>query len=196
MKDFENLFFTDASSFRKWLKENYDKSPGIWLTFYKSHSGKECIKHGEALDTALCYGWIDSIIKRTDEFKYVVKFTPRTNTSKWSDANKKRVIELIRDGKMTDAGLKKIDIYLKTGKVSWEIAERPVRNKDHVAAPEYLLGELSKNEPALSNFLKLAPYNQRLYILWVTSAKREDTIRRRLAEAVELLKGNRKLGLK
>ncbi|MDX1830450.1 MAG: hypothetical protein R3342_13000 [Lutibacter sp.] len=80
----------------------------------------ECIKYSEALEEALCFGWIDSIIKKVDSYQYLRKFTPRKNSSKWSDVNKKIVLSLIEKGKMTELGLKKIDIYLKTGKVYWK----------------------------------------------------------------------------
>lgn len=196
MKDLENIYFANEPSFRDWLKINHDKSQGIWLVFYKKHTGTECIGYQEALDVALCYGWIDSIIKKLDETKYVRKFTPRINTSKWSETNKKRVHVLIKNGKMTEAGLLKIDSYLKTGKVSWTTAGTLKKEKNKLIIPEFIINEFAGNEPALSNFNNLAPSFQRLYVLWITTAKRDVTIRARLKEAIELLKENKKLGLK
>jgi len=196
MKELENLHFANRASFRDWLKINHDKSPGIWLIFYKKHTETECIEYHEALDEALCFGWIDSIIKRIDEFKYARKFTPRTNTSKWSEFNKRRVDELIKNGKMTETGLKKIDSYLKTGKVIWTTTETRKKKPGDLFVPEFIINEFAKNEPALSNFNKLAQTYQRYYILWITNAKREITKKNRLEESIRLLKENKKLGLK
>lgn len=196
MKDLENYFFADESSFRKWLNENHDKSPGIWMIFYKKQTGTECIKYPEALDTALCFGWIDSIIKKVDETQYARKFTPRTNVSKWSEFNKRRVGELIRNGKMTEAGLSKIDSYLKTGEVKWSVSEKSERRSGKFQIPRFIIDEFAGNEPALTNFNGLPPYQKRYYVLWITDAKMDITIKKRLKESVMLLKENKKLGLK
>jgi uncharacterized protein YdeI (YjbR/CyaY-like superfamily) len=196
MIELESLHFADESSFLDWLKNHHDKSPGIWLVFYRKNTGKECIKYNEALDAALCYGWIDSIIKKLDDYKYARKFTPRTNTSNWSEFNKRRVLELIETGKMTEAGLRKIDLWLRTGKVDWTIKGKKLKKPEKTTVPQFIIDEFSANEPALSNFKKLAPSHQRRYVLWITQAKREITIGKRLKESINLLKENSKLGLK
>ncbi|MGV8093567.1 MAG: YdeI family protein [Mangrovibacterium sp.] len=157
----------------------------------------ECIKYNEALEEALCFGWIDSLIKKVDDNQYLRKFTPRTNNAKWSEVNKKIVLSLMGKGKMTEEGLKKIDIYLKTGKIDWTSKGlKEDKRKEGVNVPDFILKEFAKNEPALTNFNHLAPTYQRHYILWITSAKREETILSRLKESIGLLKENRKLGLK
>ncbi|PKP03159.1 MAG: hypothetical protein CVU11_09350 [Bacteroidetes bacterium HGW-Bacteroidetes-6] len=192
MKELEHIYFINRVSFRDWLEKNHNKSFGIWMVFYKKHSDKECIKYNEALEEALCFGWIDSIIKKVDNDRYVRKFTPRINVSKWSDLNKRIVLSLIEEGKMTKAGLQKIDIYLKTGRVDWESKE--LKKEFHI--PDFILKTFAENEPALTNFNNLAGTHKRHYILWITSAKKEETILNRLKESIELLKENRKLGLK
>lgn len=192
----ESLYFADENSFRDWIIINHDKSPGIWLVFHKKKTGIKSIGYNEALDVALCYGWIDSIIKRIDESRYARKFTPRTNTSKWSDVNKKRVDELIERGEMTETGLKKIDSYLKTGKVNWTTTVASgIKTKD-INIPDIIKNAFAENEPALSNFYSLAPTYQNQYILWITNAKREITISNRLKESINLLKENKKPGLR
>ena len=123
MKELEQIYFKSKESFRSWLEGNFDKSSGIWILFYRKHVSIECIEYIEALEEALCFGWIDSIIKKIDKDQYVRKFTPRTNKTKWSALNKKMVITLIEKGRMTEEGLKKIDVYLKTGRVDWENKE-------------------------------------------------------------------------
>jgi len=120
MGELEHIYFDSKESFRSWLEENHDKSPGFWMIFNKKHINIECINYTEAMEEALCFGWIDSLIKKIDNEQFVRKFTPRTNKAKWSELNKKMVTALIEKGRMTDEGLRKIDVYVKTGKVDWK----------------------------------------------------------------------------
>jgi len=197
MKELEHIFFENRESFRKWLELNHNENPGIWMIYFKKHTNKSCIEYSEALEEALCFGWIDSTLKRIDNERYIRKFTPRTNTSNWSEVNRKLVLSLISNGRMTEAGLKKIDVWLKTGKFEWKPDSKITdvgRKEFHV--PGYFLKALSENEPALTNFNSLARSYKRQYVLWITSAKREETILKRIKESVELLKQNQLLGLK
>jgi len=196
MAELENVHFRDENEFRQWLEANGEKSQGIWMLYYKKHTGIRTIEYSDALDCALCYGWIDSIIRKIDDDIYARKFTPRTDIRKWSDVNKKRVEQLILDGKMTKAGLSKIESYVKTGKVTWtndNQVKKPVIGHE---IPFFIADELKRNEPAYANFCNLAPSFRKQYLLWITSAKREETKMNRLKESVILLKENRKLGLK
>ena len=167
------------------------------MIYYKKHTEKECVEYKDALEEALCFGWIDSTIKKVDDESYLRKFTPRTNISNWSDVNKKIVLSLIETGKMTQAGLNKIDVYLKTGKVEWKLKESKSNNKEKTFyIPDFILKAFADNEPALTNFNGLAKTYKRHYILWITTAKREETIQKRLTESITLLKENKKLGMK
>lgn len=196
MQDLDQLFFKNNNTFRSWLKDNHDKSPGIWLIFYKKHTNVECITYTEALDEALCHGWIDSTRKRVDDEKYIQKFSPRKNTLNWSDVNKLKVLALIKQGKMTEIGLNKIDEYIKTGKFTWKLEEEKEKKETGVEIPAFIVNEFSNHEPALSNFNNLAKSYKKQYIGWICSAKREETKLRRLGEAVKLLKENKKLDMK
>lgn len=197
MRELEQLHFNSRESFRCWLEKNHDKSIGIWMIFYRKQKNIECIKYVEALEEALCFGWIDSIIKKVDDGKYVRKFTPRTSTSKWSDTNKKIVLSLIEKGKMTEAGLRKIDIYLKTGRVDWAFkGTKEDGEKKEFHVPDFIREAFAENEPALTNFNNLARTYKRHYILWITNAKKEETIQKRLEVSILLLKENKRLGLK
>ena len=197
MTELEHKYFNNRKSFRNWLEKNHANSPGIWMIYYKKHADTECIEYNEALEEALCFGWIDSIIKKVDDDTYVRKFTPRTNISQWSDLNKRTVLSLIEKGKMTEAGLNKIDVYKKTGRVDWVSEElQSEKEKKAIHIPGYILKAFAENEPALTNFNNLAPTYKRPFILWITNARREETVLKRLKESVELLKENRKLGLK
>ena len=121
-----------AKEWRKWLEKNHLKEKSVWLIMYKKDSGIPSVYYPDAVTEALCFGWIDSIIKKVDDDQYVRKFTPRTDLSKWSDLNKKTVLSLIEKGKMTEIGLEKIDIYLKTGKVDWkrDVSKKYEENKE------------------------------------------------------------------
>jgi len=197
MKELEHLYFETRASFRNWLEKNHDNNQGIWMIYYKKHTGTGFIEYREALEEALCFGWIDSTLKRIDDERYVRKFTPRTNTSNWSDVNRKIVLSLIEKGLMTEAGLKKIDVWVKTGRVKWETGAKKTGIRDReLKVPESFLKALAENEPALMNFNNLSKSNKRPYVYWITSAKREETINKRLKEAIELLKENKLLGLK
>lgn len=196
MKELEQIFFSNRKSFHNWLQRNHDKSSGIWIIFYKKHVHVECIEYNEALDEALCFGWIDSIVKKIDHNRYARKFTPRTNTSKWSEVNKKKVTALLKAGRMTEMGLNKIDTYLRTGRVEWEDKGIKEEKTKEIHISDFIIEELARNEPALTNFNNLAQTYKGHYLHWITAAKREETIRKRLKESVELLKENKKLGLK
>ena len=106
---------TTRGDWRTWLERNHDAQSEVWLVFYKKHTGKPTIPYDSAVEEALCFGWIDSIIKRVDNERYVRKFTPRKGRSIWSKLNKKRASKMIREGRMTEAGLKMIDEAKKSG---------------------------------------------------------------------------------
>jgi uncharacterized protein YdeI (YjbR/CyaY-like superfamily) len=196
MKELEYIYFKNREELRNWLQKFHDTCSGIWVIFYKKHLKIECIKYQEVLEEALCFGWIDSIIKKIDEDKYVRKITPRVDTKNWSELNKKIVNELIKKGRMTQAGLRKIDCYLETGTVDWK-SKKPERKRIHNSdIPDFIFEELARNEPALINFNNLAPTYKRHFIVWITYAKKAETVRARLKESIRLLKDNKKLGLK
>lgn len=195
MDELSQLYFQNRAAFRRWLKNNHLSSPGIWMVFYKKHTGQPNIGRREATEEALCYGWIDSIIKKVDSEKYLVKFTPRSNLSNWSDVNKNLVLRLIKENRMTEAGLNKIDVYREKGTLPWKKGELK-KKKKKVEVPSYIRDALAKHEPARANFNALAPSYQRQYVEWITSAKKEETRQKRLAEAIQRLKQNKKLGMK
>ena len=191
MKSMKEMHVTTRSEWRKWFVQNHDKSSGIWLIFYKKHTGKSTLEYDAAVEEALCFGWIDSIIKKIDEEKYARKFTPRKRDSHWSKLNRKRVEKVIREGRMTAHGLVKIEAAKKSG--LWDENERPEIN---VQMPEELEEALAKNKKAKGHFDQLAPSYQKHFMLWILTAKRKDTKERRVEESIRLLEQGRKLGLK
>lgn len=159
--------------------------------FYKKERGRPGLKYEESVEEALCFGWIDSIIKRIDDDKYCRKFTPRKKDSSWSDINRKRVEKVIKEGRMTPFGLAKIEAAKRSG--SWEIDSRPLIRRD---IPQELSEALARNRKAKDFFEKLAPTYRRHFIGWIVTAKRPETRARRLNESLALLGRGEKLGLK
>lgn len=176
---------SDRSDWRKWLEKNHASSSGIWVVFFKDHTGVKTLSYQESLDEALCFGWIDSLIKRLDDDRYARKFTPRKPASKWSDINRKRWTELKLAGELMPAGL----------------AAAPTDNsyhrKPHVPAlPAYIAKALKANTEAWRFFQALAPSHRRQYVAWIHTARLPATRDRRIKETIRLLSAGRKLGLK
>lgn len=108
MKTTKKLYVKSRDEWRSWLQNNHAAEKEIWLIYYKKHTGKPRIPYDDAVEEALCFGWIDSIVKRIDDEKYIQKYTPRKDKSIWSELNKKRTEKMIKQGRMTEAGLIKI----------------------------------------------------------------------------------------
>jgi uncharacterized protein YdeI (YjbR/CyaY-like superfamily) len=187
----KKLYVTNREQWRNWLREHHGGEGGVWLVFYKKETRKPTIGYEDAVEEALCFGWIDSIIKKIDETKYVRKFTPRKDKSKWSALNRKRANKMIKEGRMTDVGLAKIKTARKTG--LWEKDDRPRISFD---VPPELAKALAENKKAKENFDKLAPSYRRQYIGWIAVAKRAETKKRRIKESIALLEKGKKLGMK
>jgi uncharacterized protein YdeI (YjbR/CyaY-like superfamily) len=191
MKISDELYVTSRSEWHDWLRKNHDTKKEVWLIFYKKHTGKPSIPYDDAVEEALCFGWIDSIIKRIDDERFARKFTLRKSGSRWSELNKKRARKMIEEGKMREAGLLRIEEAKESGE--WFKAA-PVRKE--LVIPSFVKEALAKNKKALNNFNNLAKSYKRQYVGWITSAKREETRRRRLAEAIKALEKNERLGMK
>jgi uncharacterized protein YdeI (YjbR/CyaY-like superfamily) len=189
------LHFINGNDWRNWLCENHSAHKEVWLIFYKNK--KPTITYESSVEEALCFGWIDSIIKKIDEEKYARKYTPRTNTLKWSASNIKRIRKLIAEGKMEEAGYSKLDktLYDPIKKVIL-IAEEPEQKAKELVVPDFIIAFFGNYPIALQNFKALAPSHKKQYVLWINNAKTEPTIQKRLNEAVNLLNENKKLGLK
>ena len=187
----EQVYVKTRKEWRDWLSRHHDKSNGIWLVFYKKHTGKPSLEYGEAVEECLCFGWIDSIIKRIDDEKYVRKMTPRSSGSRWSPLNKKRVIHLTEQGLMTPAGMKKVAEARKSG--LWNKADRL---NISVETPDELSRALAGNSKARLFFDGLAPSYRRQFIGWIAAAKKQETRARRVKESMALLEKGETLGMK
>lgn len=186
----KTLYVTDRAKWRAWLEENHASAREVWLVYYKKHTDRPRIPYDDAVEEALCFGWIDSTVRRLDEERFLQKFTPRKSKSNWCESNVKRARRLIDEGRMTKAGLEAI----AEGALDTKFEPKP-KSKE-VEVPRFISDALRKTKRAWENFGALAPSYRREYVNWITQAKRPETRERRLAEAARLLSENKKLGMK
>ena len=187
----KELYFTTRPQWREWLSRNHDKVNGIWLVFYKKETNRPGLSYDDAVEEALCFGWVDSLIKNLDGQRYARKVTPRNSKSKWSASNIKRVERLSKQKLMTQAGQNKIDAARKAG--LFKPAEAP---QISFAVPGEMKQALSRNKKAAIFFNTLAPNDRKRFIGWINIATRTETRMKRIREAIKLLEQEKKLGLK
>lgn len=181
-KDFEIISFELQEDWEKWLELNHKISEGIWLRFYKKGSGIASVNYSEALDEALCFGWIDSQLKSLDDKSYIQKFTPRRPKSIWSKRNIEHVIRLEKEGRMNPSGLKEVNAAKADGR--WTKAYDSPSNID---IPEDLINELKKDRKALAFFESLSKANKYAIAWRLQTAKKPETRERRLKTILEML---------
>lgn len=177
----------NRQQWRRWLETHYASSPGVWLIFHKNQSRvKHSIPYEDSVREALCFGWIDSLIRRLDDDRYARKFTPRRPTSKWSDSNRKRWADLKASGLLTVTGL-------AAAPTNNTYVPPPAIPED---LPVYIVKALKVNPKAWRFFQALAPSYRRYFVLWIHSAKRPETRAKRIRESLVLLAAGKKLGPK
>ena len=182
----EHLQFASRDEFRTWLNDNCMSSSGVWLLFGKS-GGPKTIKASEALEEALCFGWIDGQMQSIDDKTYVKYFSSRRENSKWSDKNKSLADKLEKQGLMTDYGREKIEKAKKNGQ--WNAPKtQPITDEEITA----LKGILKEHEPAYSNFLNMSPSVQKTYTRAYFDAKTDDGRDKRLSWMIGRLNKNLK----
>jgi uncharacterized protein YdeI (YjbR/CyaY-like superfamily) len=172
------IYASDRTCWRQWLEQNHQDSIGIWLVYYKVKSGHPSIKYSEAVQEALCFGWIDSKIQSLDESRYRQIFTPRKPKSVWSKLNKQYIEELIAQGQMTEAGLAKI-VAAKQD-LSWTILDEI----EALIIPEDLKQALALDETANRYFTAFNNSTKKNILLWIQSAKRTETRLNRIEKTV------------
>ena len=182
----KTLELRTRQEWRNWLQDHHSSESEIWLVFYKRHTGLDGISYGPVVEEALCFGWIDSIVRRLDDDHYARKFTPRNSDSKWSTINRRRYADLKARGLLAAPGLERAPTS-RSGD-----APRPSVS----VIPPYIERRLKANARAWEYFEQLAPSYRRAYVGWIDSAKQGATKERRLCEAVNLLAAGKKLGLK
>jgi uncharacterized protein YdeI (YjbR/CyaY-like superfamily) len=178
-----------VEQWRQWLDEHHDSESEVWLIFHKRHTRVPSIAYVDARDEAMCFGWVDSLVKRLDDSRYVIKFTPRKANSRWSTINRKRYAALKASGRLKPSGIDRAPNDRSYG-------PRPPRYQMPATLPRYIQVALRKHPAAWRYFEGLAPSHRRRYIGWIETAKHEETRARRLKEAIRLLIAGKPLGLK
>jgi len=173
------IFFSNQSELHKWFEKNYNKTQELIIGFYKKSSGIQSITYQEALDKALCFGWIDGIRRSIDEISYTIRFTPRKPKSYWSMVNIKRVIELKKLGRIQLPGLKTFEAR------DQEKSERYSNERKMVKLDSSYEKKLKANKKAWDYFQSKPPSYQRPAMWWIMSAKQEETRLKRLAKLIE-----------
>ena len=169
--------FTPSSlaDWRHWLAQNHDREQEVWLVYLKAARGKTNVDYESSVEEALCFGWIDSLIQKIDEEKYARKFNPRRVDSKWSETNKRRVVKVIREGRMTEVGMAKV-----TFDVNEVDTGKPKSRRPAVQMPEKMEQALKSRPGLWEAFQNISPSYRRNYILWLADARKPETFERRL----------------
>lgn len=179
-------------AWRAWLSANHDKVNEAWLVYYKEGSGKRGVGYESSVEEALCFGWVDSLIKKIDETSYARKFTPRKDDAKWSVVNKARAEKCIREERMTKWGMAKVESAKKSG--AWDNpVSKPVFD---LSMPPEFKKALLENPNAMERFKKLPISHRKEYLLWIVTAKKPETRERRIAESIRMLNEGKLLGLR
>ena len=180
MKVGKTLYVKNRAEWRRWLATHGKTAREIWLIYYKKNSGKPRIPYNDAVDEALCYGWIDGILKPIDDRKYAQRYSPRRKTSKLSDMNRERVRRLVKSGRMTKAGL---DAIAHTGKGS-------------ATLPADILARLKRDPATWKNFHKFPASYKRIRIGWIHAARhRREVFEQRLRYFLEMTAQNKRFGM-
>ena len=187
-KDPPIISFKTPEDWERWLVRNHEKTEGIWLRFFKKDSGIPTITYAQALDEALCYGWIDGQAKRSDEKSYLQKFTPRRRRSTWSKRNIEHIERLIKLDKLKPSGMREVETAKADGR--WKNAYASPKN---MLVPDEFLKELAKNKKA-NEFFKSLNKSDTYAIAWqIHNAKRPETRQRRIKKFADMLKRGEKL---
>jgi uncharacterized protein YdeI (YjbR/CyaY-like superfamily) len=181
-------YFRSATEFHRWLEKNHGDAAELFVGFHKKSSGEPSITYSEALDEALCFGWIDGVRKSVDETRYTIRFTPRRPKSKWSAVNTKRAGELKALGRMKPSGLAAFE-GREQGKAGYSYEERP-RELDGACEERF-----RAHPKAWEFFAAQPPGYRRMIIFWVMSAKKDETRLRRLEQLIDISARGERLGI-
>ena len=178
--DYPRVSAQTAAEWRRWLRDHHDKEPGAWLVSYRRITGKPAVEYDDAVREALCYGWIDSVVKPLDDERTISLYTPRKAGSGWSRSNKVRLKELVAQGRMSAAGLAKVATAKKDG--SWTLLD----SVEALALPPDLKKALGA--AGLKRFAALSKSKKREHLYALVTAKRPQTRAKRVADVVRSLK--------
>ncbi len=185
-KEIEIFYPKSRQEWREWLQDNHDKKQSVWLIYYKKKSNIPTVIYSEAVDEALCFGWIDSKSKPIDDEKFMQFFSKRKEKSVWSKVNKEKIERLTTEGLMTKAGFEIIEKAKQNG--SWTILDEA----EALTIPDDLEQEFEKRPNAKPYFLSLSRSDKRNILQWLVLAKRQETREKRISEIVELANKSQK----
>jgi uncharacterized protein YdeI (YjbR/CyaY-like superfamily) len=182
------LQFADVEPWETWLEENHAASTGVWLKIGKKHVGPSTVTHAEALESAICFGWIDAQRDKLDERHFLQRFTGRRNRSNWSRVNRTKALELIEQGRMRSAGHAQIEAAKADGR--WQAAYAPQSQRE---VPEDLQAALDANPEAKAFFETLRGTRRYAFTYRLSTVKRPETRTKRIASYIELLSAGKTL---
>jgi uncharacterized protein YdeI (YjbR/CyaY-like superfamily) len=183
----EGIYFASLEEFRAWLEEHHERATEVWIGYWKKHTGKPSLTWSQAVDEALCFGWIDGVLRRVDDERHIQRFTPRKPTSNWSAVNIAKVEQLRAEGRMRPAGEAAFALRReeKSGVYSYE--------QRHLAAFEPEQEERFRAHAAAWEYWSAAPAGYRkMATWWVVSAKKPETRERRLTKLIEVSAAGRR----
>ncbi len=182
----KTLDVLNRAQWRAWLEGNHLSADVIWLVFHKQHTGKVSIDYEASVEEALCFGWVDSLIRRIDADRYARKFTPRKPDSVWSDLNRKRYAKVEALELLAPAG---------RARAPTEANRHPRQPRRSSTVPAYIEAAFKADARAWKTFERLTARERFMYVGWIENAKRAETKARRIEKSVRLLTAGKKLGL-
>lgn len=186
MKEIQKITIESGSDLRKWLSENYAQKESVWLVKWKKEAGKPFISYDEIVDELMCFGWVDSLPRKLDEQRTMLRISPRNPKSNWSRVNKARVARLIEAGKIEAPGLEKIALAKTNG--AWHFLDEV----EDLLIPSDLQEALNENEQALHFFERFPDSSKRGILEWIKNAKQAATRQKRISETVTKAANNLK----
>ena len=177
----------DRAGWRAWLEKHHAAENEVWLLLYKKRAARPGLSLDDAVEEAICFGWIDGKLRRIDDQKHILRFTPRRRGSIWSESNKARVRKMIEQGLMTRAGLTKVAEAKENGE--WD---RAALREDATAIPPDLRRALRSGRMTRTDFEKLAPSLRKQYLHWIASAKTDPTRQKRIAQTVRVVEAKKR----
>lgn len=201
MKITTTYYAPSRNAWREWLKKHHRSAHEIWLVYFKKNSGKSRVAYSDAVEEALCFGWIDSIVKRIDERKYAQRFTPRKPNSQWSEMNRERIHRLIAAKLMTPAGLavydgKHSNLGAKGASASGGKAPTTNSSSANIIIPKDIRDALMKERETWKNFQKFPESYKRIRVWWIDAArKRPEAFQQRLRYFLKMTAQNKRFGM-
>ena len=182
--------FKDRAGWRAWLAKNHGQEREIWLAYYKKGTGKKSVGYEEALEEALCYGWIDSTVKKLDAERYIQRYTPRKPKSLWSASNKARVERLAREGRLAPPGLAAVETAKRNG--AWRALDRADVKPE---IPADLAAAIEGDPQAKASFGRVSASQKKMCARFILSAKRPETRIRRVSRCLAMIRTGEKFGI-